>query len=430
MKEMVLFVILILPFFGYGQNSESTLQNSILTIGIYGRTECGIITDNTRAITNDSDAAEAVMDKTGIYELGTGFVYEYNNNQYVISCEHVFYKAGDIVGFDAEYNEYPLELVGSDMAYDLVVLRFKTKDHEQNFEGLLFEDLNVDIEEMVLNHIGFWRIDGSSNVKGGRLLPSLNDDLEKIPLTSIGYFESSAYLPGGFSGGPVVNAANKIIGMNTARNMKGTSYALNAEILNRLIHDIIDKGKVIRVFTGIEFSQSTDCNGVFIESIIENSPAFVRFDVLINKKIDKLNGHSILSIYDLLLLMDQIKPGDIITIELENGNKIPIKVDYLGQDNLAKISKHTLHQYSYPQLSRTEEIDNLIVVLEQGKKQIIKTAGIGGDKVYCLSDLSQLGIIIRMCALYGYIELGKDESHIYINEIKFSEDRSKRVLYY
>lgn len=430
MKQVVVIVLLIFPAIINAQFYDSILNKSALTIGVYGRTQCGIVTDKTRDLSDDNELVEAVMDKTGISEIGSGFVYEHKNNKYIISCEHVLFKADRIVGFDANYNEYELELHGSDMPYDIVVLRFKNKRDEQKFEGLELADFDLQFSKSPLRHIGFWNIDGTSNFKKGQMLNEVSEDLDKIPLTGMGYFESSAFVPGGYSGGPVINDRNVVVGMSTARHIKGTSYALNSKIMKRLIHDIIDYGKVRRVFSGIEFAQESSCAGVTIHSIINNSPASINENKLINKKIETLNDQEIYTIYDLLLIMEEIKPQEIITIGLANGEKVSIQVEYLNEENLAKITKHTLRQYSYPQLSQTEDIDNLLAVIEQGKKYVIKTAGIGSNKVYCLSDLSQLGVIIRMCAPYGFVELGKDDSHIYINEIRFSADKSKRILYY
>lgn len=430
MNIRVIMALCFMPFLLNSQYSDLSLKNSTLTIGIYGRADCGIVTDKTRDITDDNEIAEAVMDKTGISELGTGFIYEHQQHKYIISCEHVLYKAEKIVGFDSEYNEYELELVGSDMPYDIVVLRFKHKADEQNFEGLKLNDKHRHQSDPDVRHIGFWKIDGSENLKKGSILNRKSYDYDKLPLTAMGYFESSAYIPGGYSGGPVLNNQNQIVGMNTARNTDGSSYALNSRILKRLIHDIIDHGKVMRIFSGIEFAQSEHSEGVIIQSIINNSPASAMSEALMHNKVVNINGQSINSIYDLLLILEELKPHKIMSLGLVSGENIKIKVDELNHENLSKITTHTFLKHSYAQLRDTEEINDLIVVLEQGQKYIIRTAGIAGNKVYCLSDLSQLGIIIRMCALYGYIELGKDEAHIYIKEIKFSKDKSKRVLYY
>jgi len=429
-KKIVFYVCFIFPCVVNTQIAKSPLNSSILTIGINGRAECGIVTDKTRDVSEDNEIAEAVMDKTGISELGTGFIYEYKNRKYIISCEHVLYRAGQIVGFDANYNEYELELVGSDMTYDVVVLGFKHEADEDKFNGLRLANHDQLNSTSSLSHFGFWKIDGTPNFKKGHILLNEQQDIESIPLTGMGYFESSAYVPGGYSGGPVINTENKVVGMNTARNIKGTSYALNSTILSRLTNNIINFGKVQRAFSGIEFAQLSDDGPVTIQSIIEGSPASSRYTDLIESTLVRINGYTINTIYDLLLIMEEIAPGDDFRLGLSDGTEVVLKMEYLNETNLSKISKHTLHRYSYPRLTSSEEIDNLIVVIEQGEKYIIRTAGIEGNKVYCLNTLSQLGVIIRMCALYGYIELGKDDSHIYIKEIKFSEDRSKRVLYY
>jgi len=218
--------------------------------------------------------------------------------------------------------------------------------------------------------------------------------------------------------------------MNTARNRKGTSYSLDSKILKRLVKDIIEDGKVTRAFTGIEFAQDNLTSQIYINDIIKNTPASKRYKDLIGKKVDKINGHSVSNIYKALQILDEVQHTDVIRIGLKNGNEISIKSGSLGDKNLVKIATHAISQYAYSNLKRLELTDNLVFVREEGQKFIIRTAGIEGDKVYCLSNLAQLGIIIRMFAPLGYFELGKDDSHVFIKEIKFSQNGNKRLLYY
>lgn len=411
------------------QDVVAEFHSSILTIGTYDRSECGIVTDKTRDISDDMEAAEAVMDKTGISELGTGFIYTYNGVQYIITCEHVLYKAGRIVGFDARYNEYELELVGSDMQYDIGVLKFKNKVDSENFNGLEFQCEAPDAEDTTFTHVGFWKADGYPNIKRGKTIHRQKGDFQNNHIIGLGHLESTAYIPGGFSGGPVMNIQGLVLGMNTARDKKGTSYALRAQILRRLVHDIIDDRKVNRAFSGLEFAQVSDENNVFINSIIENSPAASKFEELIDQEVVSINGQQVATIYDVLNLMEEINPNEMFSVGLGNKKEIILVPENLNEQNLIKIANHTFDQYCADRISYQEEVDQIVVTIE-AKKYTIKTAGISGNKVFCLNKLAQLGIIIRKYSLQGHIELGKDDSHIYIEEIKFSENMKKRILYY
>jgi len=430
MKHVVILLLLILPLIINTQNSLSNLSNSIVVVGIYDRTDCGLVDDLTRDFSEDNESAEAVMDKTGISELGTGFVFEDGNDKYIVTCKHVLYKSGRIVAFDLDYNTYELEIVGSDMPYDIVVLKFKQKVDGMNFKAIPFAHAFEVSQESSIQHIGFWKIDGTPNIISGHILANTIGKKSSYLMTGIGYFESSAFIPGGFSGGPVINEKGKVVGVNTARNKQGTSYALKGNIVHRLVKDIIKYGKVRRIFNGIEFSQDFANGPIVIQAVIANTPASKKYDDLIDMELIGINGQVVNSIFDVLQIMEKIRYGKSIVFELENGKKVSIKSEYLDETNLEKIVEHCLSLYCYPEFSQAEQNNDLVVVVEQGIKNIIKTAGISGNKVYCLNNLAELGIIIRMFAPYGLIELGKDDSHIYVKEIKFSKDISKRILYY
>jgi len=429
MKARIILSLLMLSGVLSASNSLSFLDRSILTIGIFDHSSCGVITEHSRSSFDDREVAEAVMDKTGISELGTGFVYEVNGEKYVITCEHVLFKAGRIVGFDAQFSKYELELVGSDMQYDIVVLKFRDKNIANKFNGLKLAQTFSQEEEAIISHIGFWTSAGNQNIKEGKILCKTND-LQSLHIANMGYFESSAYIPGGYSGGPVLNQEGELIGMNTARNKQGTSYALNVTILKNLIGDIIVNRKVNRVFTGIEFAQETNTGEIFINSIIEDSPASKISSELLGVALANINEQPVSNIYSVFHIMENIKPSEPISITLANGKKLSIDSERLDAENLAKIANHALSQYLYPEMKRLELEDDLTVVIENGQKHVIKTAGLGGNKIYCLNNQAQLGIIIRMYSLYGLIEIGKDDAHVYIDEIKFSKENNKRILYY
>jgi len=430
MRKILVLSFSFLAIILHSQDMTSCLSESILVIGNYNRAECGLVTDSTRDITDDNKSAEAVMDKTGITELGTGFVYESDHKKYIITCEHVLYKSERIVAFDKEFKEYELELVGSDMPFDLAVLQFKDQKEASYFKGLTFANSSTLNKDAKVEHIGFWTIDGEANYKTANVLSTESGRAQSLPLTEMGYFESKIYVPGGFSGGPVIDTTGNVIGMSTARNSQGTSYSLKSKIIKRLVEDIIKYGKVRRIFTGIKFGQEVNNGAVTVNGIIKNTPAYRRYKDLIHKEIVSINSHPVKSIFDALLIMEEIKPDMTITFGLKTGSDVIFKSELLDYTNLVKIVYDCLSIYCDPQFINIEENNDIVVFTDKEKTQIIKTAGLSGNKVYCLTNLAQLGVIIRLFSLQGSIEFGTDDSHIYINEIKLSDNKMRRILYY
>jgi len=408
-------------------------SKSVLTIVTQEPDKCGRITDTSRDTptpTPDINDLEEVMDNTKAYELGTGMVYKYKGKKYVITSEHVLYKARKIIGFDSNYSEYKLRLVGTDMFYDVAVLEFVCSDDEVRFKSISFGASETKNSEV--RSIGYWKWNGEPSIQPGNIIDCV--DLTDLHFTEMGYIKSDAQTAGGFSGGPLLNKKGKVIGMNTSINrINKTSYALKSEVLEKLVHNIIENdGSIIRAYCGLRFSQDEIYGAVKIDEIIDDSPAAKHHKKLKGKYIKSINDVSVYSIYDVLMRIEDIKAEDRITIGLENGNKISFITNRLDEKSLENITRHVLEKHYKDSNKRTKvEIDKgEIVVTHNRRKDIIKTAGIEEDRIYCLNKPEQLGILIRVFGLHGYIELGKDEAHLYIKKIKFSKDNDKRVLYY
>lgn len=81
---------------------REVLSESIITIGIHNRDKCGIVDVSTRNIEGDKES-DKVIDAINAKSIGTGFIYTYENKKYIITCEHVVFKASksQIRGYDS-----------------------------------------------------------------------------------------------------------------------------------------------------------------------------------------------------------------------------------------------------------------------------------------------------------------------------------------
>jgi len=411
----------------------SPLKHSVLTIVTRDPGKCGRITDTTRDIPDVQDLIE-VMDNTLAYDLGTGFTMQHKNKVYVISCEHVLYKAGKIVGYDSNYKAYDLKLVGTDMFYDLAVLEFVRSEDEAKFEAVQFA--NSKSENNKVWGIGYWKWNGEASIQGGTIIT--DKEIEDAPFSDMGYIKSCVQTAGGFSGGPLINETGEIVGMNTCINAKSnTSFALKSEILEKQIHKIIENaGSTERVFCGFKLSQKESDNTVVIEDIIPNSPAAKFKDLLQNQSLKSINQKVVHNIYEALFIIEDMLTGDEINLVLKNGQKVNFTTTSLKENNLEKIALHALNKSYLDSCVENKDCakinidDGNVVIHHNGKKDIIKTAGLVEDRIYCIESSAHLGILIRLYGLHGHIELGKDEAHIYIKPLQFSNNNQKRVLYY
>ncbi len=409
---------------------DLNFSNSVLTIGVHIPPECGLVDSGSRS-TDDVDALEIVMDNTKAYDIGTGFIYKYKDEKYVITCQHVLFKADSIVGYDSNYKSYDLELIGEDIFYDLAVLRFRCADDTENFEAVELNYIAQENDEVWA--VGYWKWDGTPSTKSGKILNSdLQSDKVELLLEKIGFVKSDTRTEGGYSGGLLHDRNGKVIGMNNSVHIENkTSYALQSKILEKIANTIIEKGSVSRTYCGLQLSENIDGGGVRIDHVIQESPAAAYQEKLKNQTLERINEKSVNGIYDVLMAMENIAPNSNITLGLSSGN-IVLKTSVLNEQHLKDIAKHAICKNDYDEyIDIKEEGDRITLIDNEGESVIALTAGIKYNLVYCLSSLEELGAIIRIFSLHKQIRIGyKDKSHNRTKKINLSENLDRRVLFY
>lgn len=378
----------------------------------------------------------AIMKKTGAYDLGSGFVYEYEGEKYVITCEHVVFKAEKIVGYNANYEPYELELVGGDTFYDVAVLRFKNQSDAAHWRGVRFDFTPQKDTEVYAT--GYWTCKGEESMGRGNLL-SENTDLtdKELLIVKIGFLKSNAPTDSGYSGGALYNIEGQVIGMNNSvHTHQKTSFALQSKIIKKIVHDILyhKSNKLQRAFSGIQFSQNISGGAVLINKILDNTPAADYRDQIEGKTLIGINGKAINDIYDVLKIMENTRPGKALRLEFKAGNtdkKISITTKSLNDTHREAIALHAVRKHKDDDCIDIRIIDGTVMITtNKHGKEIAKTAGLSDDRIYCLNGLAQLGTLVRIFSLHGELSIGISDKVGRVRSIWFSKDDDMRVLYY
>jgi S1-C subfamily serine protease len=409
----------------------------LLTIAHFNPGNCGFGNSKNgyRNIDSDKQLYE-VFKNIGAYDLGSGFVYQYKGQKYVITCEHVIFNSDSIVGYDQAYNPFALDLLGSDTFYDVAVLKFKNKEDEKKWKGLRFDftpETNTDVFAF-----GFWPWDGGLNFGQGNLInKSTSITARELPIVKIGFLTSDAPSFGGYSGGALFNTEGQVIGMNSmVHTQNKKSFALNSSIIKDIIHDLIDSpfNEKLRSFLGIRFSQKVNEGVVIIEKVLDNSPAAKFKDELEGKILKSITSNKVTEIYDPLKVMEMIKPGELVNLEVGDSfdcNNISIISDTLNDRYHAAIATHAIRENKGDECMDIEIVEgDVYIYTSDQKRELAMTAGLNNNRIYCLNDLVQLGKIVRIFSLHGELRIGLDESFRKGRWVWFSDSDDKRVLYY
>lgn len=162
--------------------------------------------------------------------------------------------------------------------------------------------------------------------------------------------QTDAAINRGNSGGPLLNAQGRVIGVNTAifsesGGSVGIGFAVPAEKAVRVLEELRDKGFVDRAYyTGLngrtlppQWAQALgipNVTGVVVENVDPGSPAdeagFQPYDV-----IRAFNGEKVTSREDFLGYLFEYRPGETVTFEvIRNGQPLKLELE-LGSQRAA-----------------------------------------------------------------------------------------------
>ncbi len=238
---------------------------------------------------------------------GTGSGFIISSDGLIVTNSHVIHGANRINISLPDGRQFDAQLLGDDPATDIAVLKIEG----ENLRALAFGDSEKlkagQIAIAIGNPYGFQYSVTAGVVSAlGRTLRTnsgrLIDDI----------IQTDAALNPGNSGGPLVNSAGQVIGVNTAVILpaQGLCFAVSSNLARFVVGKLVLEGKVKRGFIGISgqsvplppvLTQSlalTSNGGVLVQGMEKGSPAEMS-GLLAGDVIVQFDGKPVASIDDL-----------------------------------------------------------------------------------------------------------------------------------
>ena len=274
---------------------------------------------------------------------GTGSGVIYSEDGYIVTNNHVIEMDGEIEVTLYDNRKFKAEIVGTYPKSDLAVLRIDADDLP-----------TLEIADSDEAQIGEWvlavgnPLNLTSTVTAG-IVSAKGRDINIINGNDAieSFIQTDAAVNPGNSGGALVDATGRLLGINTAISTRtgffeGYSFAIPVNIMTKVVDDIIEYGSYQRAWLGVAIfeldaeyaeEQSLDLSqGVVIESVADGGSA--QFAGLLPKDvIIAVDDRSIKSVPELQEIVGRSKVGDTITVTvLRNGKEeaIPVRLKAAG----------------------------------------------------------------------------------------------------
>ena len=174
---------------------------------------------------------------------GSGFIYEFDEDMYVITNYHVVSGASDIVVTFSNGNSYSADVLGSDAYSDLAVLTVYAPS--EDFKPVkIVSSSNLEVGDPVVA-IGSPFGLGGTMTSGiiSQLGRTISDSVAgNFPIANI--IQTSAPINPGNSGGPLFNYQGDVIGITTAiiEDSNGLGFAIPSDTILREMESLIKTG--------------------------------------------------------------------------------------------------------------------------------------------------------------------------------------------
>lgn len=291
---------------------------------------------------------------------GTGSGFIVSTDGYILTNNHVIQGRNGFASEDdvevrrirvqlKDGREYDADVVGADPQTDLAVLKIEAtglpvsvlgKSENLRVGDVVFAignplSVGLTVSQGIvsaLNRTDLRIIDRGLRMQGA--------DLNQLPPLE-NFIQTDAAINMGNSGGPLVDAQGRVIGINSAISSIGggsigIGFAIPIDLAERVMQTLVTGGELSRGFIGVQLEE-LDANkarafgidttkGVIINSVTEGLPG-AEAGLQQGDVVTTVEGERVDSVRDMVYLISSREPGQVVTLDVFRfGEELQIEV--------------------------------------------------------------------------------------------------------
>lgn len=245
---------------------------------------------------------------------------------YIVTNNHVVEDAEKVTITLNDKREYEGTIIGTDPKTDLALIKIEAED----LSYLEFDNSDeVRIGEWVLAVGNPMNL--TSTVTAGIISAKARQlALSSRSQTEESYLQTDAAVNSGNSGGALVNASGKLVGINTAiatgnGYYTGYSFAIPSNIVKKIYLDLKNYGQVQQAYIGVSIAELNaslakeygleDVKGVYVAEIDEDGAA-AQSDLQEGDVITHIENMPVNSLAEVRGVLKTKSPGDKVTVSI------------------------------------------------------------------------------------------------------------------
>jgi putative serine protease PepD len=246
---------------------------------------------------------------------GSGFVIDAEGH--VVTNQHVVGSSTDVTVVSADGDEYDAEVVGTDPSTDIALL-----DVEDGADLPVLQLGSVDSLSVGDPVIAIGSPFGLQGTVTAGIVSGLDRQIQAPDGVFVidGAIQTDAALNSGNSGGPLLDARGRVVGVNsqiessTGGNV-GVGYAVPVDTVKSVVQQLLADGTAEHGYLGVQLGDPGSEEGVPVAEVVDGGPA-AEGGIQAGDRILRIGGEEVDAVSDVRAHVAERKPGDRVELEV------------------------------------------------------------------------------------------------------------------